>query len=281
MFLIFRFILAVSIFIVPILGNLVPVYPVENDTNDGTHVLVQNQIKATIEFNDVQGKESFKHYAEEIMAYCQDGNEHCPMLSLNKLNKTVTQQDVLKTFSHLNLLYDKSGFSCHDVGHHLGSWLYYYTRDLKEALNHASLFCGGSNYHGILISYFEEKYPVQNVNKYDIKIANLCPVDQENVNWMHERDCFHGIGHGLTKLYNYNTTAAVSHCNEIMRLWAQSACSRGVFMENSDYFVQTGKGDFDKKEIYSPCDKTIEKFAPQSMLLYSPLAFVGNKQLLI
>ena len=263
MFLIFRFILAVSIFIVPILGNLVPVYPVENDTNDGTHVLVQNQIKATIEFNDVQGKESFKHYAEEIMAYCQDGNEHCPMLSLNKLNKTVTQQDVLRTFSHLNLLYDKSGFSCHDVGHHLGSWLYYYTRDLKEALNHASLFCGGSNYHGILISYFEEKYPVQNVNKYDIKIANLCPVDQENVNWMHERDCFHGIGHGLTKLYNYNTTAAVSHCNEIMRLWAQSACSRGVFMENSDYFVQTGKGDFDKKEIYSPCDKTIEKFAPQ------------------
>ncbi len=263
LFLIYKFVFAVSIFIVLILGNQVSVYPVDNDTNDGTHVSVQNQKKAIIEDDGVPGNKSSKEYAEQIMAYCQDGNEHCPAMSLNELNKTASRQDVLRTFSHLNLLYDKSGFSCHDVGHHLGSWLYYYARDLKEALNYASLFCGGSNYHGILISYFEEKYPVQNVDKYQIKVAHLCPIDQGNVNWMHERDCFHGIGHGLTKLYNYNTTAAVSHCDELMPLWAQSACSRGVFMENNDYFIETGKGDFDKNEIYSPCDKTIEKFAPQ------------------
>ena len=34
-------------------------------------------------------------------------------------------------------------------------------------------------------------------------------------------------------------------------------------MENNDYFLETGKGDFDKTDIYSPCDKTIEKFASQ------------------
>jgi hypothetical protein len=141
--------------------------------------------------------------------------------------------------------------------------LYNYTKDLKEALKYASMFCGGSNYHGILISYFEEEYPVHNVDKNQIKVGHICPIDQENVNWMHERDCFHGIGHGLTTLYNYNTTAAVSHCDEFMPLWAQSACARGVFMENNDHFIKTGKGDFDKKDIYSPCDKTIEKFAPQ------------------
>ena len=263
LYLIYKFIFAVSIFVVPVLGNLVPVYSVHNDTDDGSHVSVQNQKKASIEDDGVQDNESSKQYAEQIMANCQDGNEHCPAMSLNELNKTASRQDVLRTFSHLNLLYDNIGFSCHDVGHHLGSWLYYYTRDLKEALNHASLYCGGSNYHGILISYFEEEYPVQNVDKNQIRVAHLCPTDHENVNWMHERDCFHGIGHGLTKLYNYNTTAAVSHCDEFVSLWAQSACSRGVFMENKDYFIQTGRGDFDNMKIYSPCDKTIEKFASQ------------------
>jgi hypothetical protein len=48
---------------------------------------MQNQKKATIEDDGVQGNESFKHYAEQIMAYCQDGNEHCLMMSLNELNK--------------------------------------------------------------------------------------------------------------------------------------------------------------------------------------------------
>ena len=263
LFLIYKFIFAVSIFIVLILGNLVPVYPVDNHTNHSGHVSVQNQKKATIEDDGVPGNESSKQYAEQIMASCQDGNEHCLAMSLNELNKTASRQDVLRTFSDLNILYDKSDFYCHDVGHHLGHWLYYYTRDLKEALNYASLSCGGSNYHGILISYFEDEYPLHNVDKYQIKVAHLCPIDQENVNWMHERDCFHGIGHGLTTLYNYNTTAAVSHCDEFTQQWAQSACARGVFMENNDYFIKTGKGDFDKKEIYSPCDKTIEKFASQ------------------
>lgn len=258
-----KFIFAVSILVVLLLGNHVPVYPADNHANHGTQVPVQNEKKDNIEYDEASGS-----YAEQIMVYCQDGNEHCPAISLDELNKTASRQDVLRTFSDLNLLHDKRDHSCHHVGHHLGSWLYNYTGDLKEALNYASLYCGGSNYHGILISYFEDEYPVQNVGKYQIRVAHLCPIDQENVNWMHERDCFHGIGHGLTKLYNYNTTAAVSHCDEFIRLWAQSACARGVFMENNDYFIQTGKGDFDKKRIYSPCDKTIEKFATQCYYTY-------------
>jgi hypothetical protein len=34
-------------------------------------------------------------------------------------------------------------------------------------------------------------------------------------------------------------------------------------MENNDHFLETGKGDFDKNDIYYPCDRTVEKFAPQ------------------
>ena len=107
------------------------------------------------------------------------------------------------------------------------------------------------------------EHRVQNVDNYQINVEQLCATEQEYINWMHERDCIHGIGHGLTILYNYDTTVAVSRCNEFMPQWAQSACSRGVFMENNDHFIQTGKGDFDKNEIYSPCDKTVEKFTAQ------------------
>jgi hypothetical protein len=34
-------------------------------------------------------------------------------------------------------------------------------------------------------------------------------------------------------------------------------------MENNLYFLETRKGDFDKNDIYSPCDRTVENFAPQ------------------
>ena len=280
LFLRYKFIFAVSIFLVLILGNQVHVYPADdethhdshtdNDTHHGAHESVQNQKKDSIEYDDVSGNESSKSYAEQIMVYCDDGKEHCPMMSLDVLDKTASRQEVLNTFSDLNLLYDERDLSCHHAGHHLGSWLYNYTKDLKEALNYATLFCGGSNYHGIFQSYFELEHRVQNVDNYQINVEQLCATEQENINWMHERDCIHGIGHGLTILYNYDTTAAVSHCNEFMLQWAQSACSRGVFMENNDHFIQTGKGDFDKNEIYSPCDKTVEKFTAQCYF-YHPM----------
>ena len=185
------------------------------------------------------------------------------MMALDDLNKTVSRQLVLGTFLDLVQLYDENNYSCHHEGHHLGMWLYDYTRNLKEALNYATVLCGGSVYHGIFQSYFGGEQFVHNVDKNQIMITHLCPVGQENVTWLHERDCIHGIGHGLVKLYNYNTTAAVDRCNEFIPLWAQSACSRGVFMENNEYFFETGKGDFDKNDIYSPCDRTTEKFAPQ------------------
>jgi hypothetical protein len=54
LYLIYKFIFAVSIFAVPVLGNLVPVYSVHNDTDDGSHVSVQNQKKASIEDDGVQ-----------------------------------------------------------------------------------------------------------------------------------------------------------------------------------------------------------------------------------
>jgi hypothetical protein len=72
-----------------------------------------------------------KSYAEQIMASCQDDDDHCPMMALDELNKTVSRQMVLGSFSDLIQLYDKNNYSCHHEGHHLGMWLYDYTRNLR------------------------------------------------------------------------------------------------------------------------------------------------------
>src|SRR5262245_34020346 len=98
LFLKYNFTLAITIFVALILGNQVPVYPVDNHTNHGTHVSVQNQRNASIEDDGASGNNSSK-YAEQIIANCQDGNEHCPMMALDKLNKTASHQTVLETFS--------------------------------------------------------------------------------------------------------------------------------------------------------------------------------------
>jgi hypothetical protein len=205
-----------------------------------------------------------RSYAEQITADCKN-DIHCPVLALDKLNKTESPQIVLGTFSDLVLLYDESYNDCHDTAHHLGMWLYSYTTDLKEALSYAKpLLCGGAALHGIFQSYFMTGQVHNVVDKNQIMITHLCPISQEeNGNWIYDRDCIHGIGHGLTELYNYNTTAAVDRCNDFEPQWAQSACSRGVFMQNMIRYLETRDGNFDKNNIYFPCDRTVEKFAPQ------------------
>ena len=98
-------------------------------------------------------------------------------------------------------------------------WLYDYTRNLKEALNYATLLCGCSVYHGIFQSYFGGEQFVHNVEKNQIMITHLCPMGQENVNWLQERDCIHGIGDGLVKLYNYNTTVQLIVVMSLYHYW--------------------------------------------------------------
>jgi hypothetical protein len=61
-----------------------------------------------------------------------------------------------------------------------------------------------------------------------------------------------------------------------MPLWAQSACSRGVFMENMEHFLETGKGDFDKNDLYFPCDITSEKFASQCYYYHPKYSMARN-----
>ena len=271
----------VTLFIVLILGNAVQVYSLNDHKDHGAHNSSENLLHYDLNENGASANNSSIAYAEQIMATCQDilnNKDHCPMMALDELdNLTANRELVLATFLDLVRLYDETNYSCHHDGHHLGMWLYDYTGSPKEALKYATIQCGGSVYHGIFQSYFEgEQFANNTLEKNQITITDLCPVGQENISWLHERDCIHGIGHGLIKLYNYDTAAAVDRCSEFVPIWTQSACSRGVFMENTEYFFETGKGDFDIDSIYSPCNTTVEKFVSQCYYYYPAYYLVKN-----
>ena len=122
-----------------ILGNIVPVYSIDHHVKHGTNMSRQNQQNANMEEHGASVYNSSKSSAEQIMASCQDDDEHCHMMALDDLNKTVSRQLVLGTFLNLIQLYEENNYSCHHEGHHLGMWLYDYTSNLKEALNYATV----------------------------------------------------------------------------------------------------------------------------------------------
>ena len=105
------------------------------------------------------------------------------MSALDDLNKTVSRQLVLGTFLNLIQLYEENNYSCHHEGHHFVMWLYDYTSNLKEALNYATLSCGGSVYHGIFQSYFGGEQFVHNVDKNRI-IPDRIFVSENRLCWL-------------------------------------------------------------------------------------------------
>jgi hypothetical protein len=206
--------ISITLSVVLILGNILPVYSIGDHSKHGKHLAIQNSQRSNLQDQGLHENNLPQKYTEQIFISCQDlDNEHCPMMALDEINKTGSSILVLETFLNLIKLYDENNYSCHHEGHHLGMWLYDYTGNLTQALKSATVLCGGAIYHGIFQSYFAGEQFVHNKDKNNLTITSLCPVGQGNVSWLHERDCIHGIGHGLVKLYDYDTKTAVERCD--------------------------------------------------------------------
>ena len=205
------------------------------------------------------GNQGTQAFAKQIIDTCKD-NMHCSVTGLDNLAKNQNQQVVLGTFSDLVSLYDVSPYPCHETAHHLGMWLYGYTQDLQKSLSYAKMLCGGAIFHGILEDYFMTQQ-LHNVGASQIDITSICATDPANPYSIIRWQCLHGIGHGLSAYY-HNVTAAVNRCDEFKPGWEQLSCSKGVFMQNVVTYYETGQGDFDKNDIFFPCDKVSAKYAP-------------------
>ena len=67
----------ILVFISLILGNIIPVYSIDNKTRHGAHMSMgqQNQQNTNIEEHGVLVNNSSNSYAEQIMTSCQDDDD--------------------------------------------------------------------------------------------------------------------------------------------------------------------------------------------------------------
>lgn len=199
-------------------------------------------------------------HVEAIMAECESV-VHCATHSLSELAKGKDRSTVLATFTDLITKYDQSVYRCHETAHHLGMFLYSYIGSLNEALPYAKQECGGAVFHGIIQGFFSEQV-AKHVSPEDVDIAKVCPETDDNPYSIDRWQCLHGIGHGLTVLYDYDVFNAVKRCEVFDPGWEQISCSKGLFMQNAVNYLETGYGKFDKNDILFPCNQVESKYAP-------------------
>ena len=209
-------------------------------------------------------------YAQQIIDDCKT-DMHCTVDSLNQLYST-NNKEVFPIFEELIQRYDKSNYPCHETSHHLGMWLIGHT-SLENSLSMAKQICGGGIFHGIFQNYLAlENFQGQVPSQVNI---DLCPVD-ENPYSIFRWQCLHGIGHGLTVLYDYDVFSAVQRCNEFEPGFEQISCSKGVFMENVGKFFENRGGNFEPQDLMYPCN--IEnKFAPSCYHYHASIILLENE----
>jgi hypothetical protein len=222
---------------------------------------------------DKEEKDDFsnlqKNIPTEILDSAQifdkcDYDMHCVVEQLSDISKKVEKPVVIDTFSQIIFLYHEKQVNsrCHSIAHHLGEWIYGYTKNLDESFQYADpLSCGGGIYHGIFENYFSV-LRFENAKPDQVEIRNLCTELDEGFYSLDMAHCLHGLGHGLLLLYDYDVFNAVKRCEDFDSIQKQDSCANGIFMQNVLKNYESGEGNFDQNNILFPCDKIISRFAP-------------------
>jgi len=208
---------------------------------------------------DIERAEDIGSYAENIISICED-DMHCAVSGLQDVSQNEEQKIVFSTFDELVSLYEKN-YSCHEIGHHLGMWLYGYIGDVSDALKLAKMVCGGAIYHGVIQNYLAIEHFLDK-DPGEIDFEEICPKIIGHPYSIDRWQCLHGLGHGLTIFYDYDVFQAVQICERLDPGWEQISCSKGVFMQNIVANFETGGGEFDDSDRYYPCNQVEIKWAP-------------------
>lgn len=101
-------------------------------------------------------------------------------------------------------------------------------RDIAESFTQCSESFQSGCYHGIIQAWFAS------LDSVSASEANeLCaPFRQtESQRWIRFQ-CVHGMGHGLTMLYNHDLPRGLAGCDLLSDWWDRHSCYSGAFMEN-------------------------------------------------
>ncbi len=115
----------------------------------------------------------------------------------------------------------------HVLAHGIGITAGLASHDMATTFSSCTETFQSGCYHGVIQAYF------QNVHRADTATVNaLCrPYDAENLRWIRFQ-CVHGMGHGLTMLYQHDLPRALQGCDLLLDSWDRESCYGGAFMEN-------------------------------------------------
>ena len=207
--------------------------------------------------SNLQGESSV---AEKIIDVC--GNDsHCALESIREYSN-LEEKAVLKTYYDLVDYFRESDFSCHSHGHRLGEFIYEYLGNITLALSiNDPIPCGGSVYHGIIMTYMSSQNFFNKSAQQETSIKEICPQNLEIEPTIERWECLHGIGHGLTIINGYDVFSAIDQCDKFEKDWERVSCSKGLFMENVENYYERGFGTIDKDNLFFPCNKIEKKYA--------------------
>jgi len=221
---------------------------------------IEKNEKSTNETFQPQNNLKIDVYAQQIISVCEK-DVQCAVNLLQELSNEKESDVILTTFKNLISQYERK-YACHQFGHHLGMWLYTYMDDVDQALAQAEMVCGGSIFHGVVQNYLMTEH-LANTDPSEIVFDKICSKNENHPYAIERWQCLHGLGHGLSSFYDYDVFEAVKICEQFDPGWEQISCSKGVFMQNVVYNLDTGGGTFDKDDRFYPCNNVDSKWAPQ------------------
>ena len=194
-------------------------------------------------------------YADSIFDSCYDDDE-CTINKLYKLSSNSSTQTMLLTIDELVDLYVDAKFYCHPGAHHLGEFLYgYINRDLSLASDIVDYRCASGMMHGLVENTIQIENMLDGNPIESIDIKKSCEIVNDALGDDVKKECIHGMGHSLIKIYNYNTTQALERCDEFDNWSENYMCNGGLFMQNMAAYAEKKSGDFDKLDMYYPCNQ--------------------------
>lgn len=141
--------------------------------------------------------------------------------------------------------------NCHRIVHLIGSaTLARAHGDVAEAFTLGSPTCASGYYHGILERAF---VGVTTRAELARRAHSLCDTGGLRRFGYLDRQCRHGLGHGLMIQTGYDLPTALALCASLSTRWDHLTCSNGVFMENADTRFGFRSRWLDDEDPLYPC----------------------------
>lgn len=149
--------------------------------------------------------------------------------------------------------------TCHSEAHPVGQMIFRRSNDLGESLRICKNSCGDGCFHGVLMEMFSTTNdyfngldggsPSSTLSAIASKGEELC-AGKEVSGGFSARQCFHGMGHVMLYVADYDIARAIRGCS-LLDVEHRVNCRSGAFME---FVISSRSEEKINSSTYYPCD---------------------------